>query len=381
MLFPLPLLAQEGSQAAARVITDSLSLSNSIVKSWDQIWKLTLDATDGFSFWSSIVRFALGLAVLALIYYFIQNANEIMRTQSFSKVIEMAMAPLVVLFLLGGDGYMLSRIVLLLRGVGRSLIAQVLTLQLAGLPINKSISQINSNLYAMQRIRQVFQECETLTGKSLTDCLNSKQAEAQGIIDQLSQSGPLQAAQGFLSTVLAASGPGQVAQGTRDFSSFMQGNFTQIIQDRLIPVIQTLLWAIQWGFVNCLEAALLLTALFSPIAVALMLFPVAGNALSAWFCGFIAILAMQLGYNLLVGLIAVVLTFTDQQTGQAGALGSASNFGFLLFISIFSPFLAVAVGRGGGAALYEGISRKAAALAGAAVQVVAQGVKFAVGVR
>ena len=223
MLFPLPLLAQEGSQAAARVITDSLSLSNSIVKSWDQIWKLTLDATDGFSFWSSIVRFALGLAVLALIYYFIQNANEIMRTQSFSKVIEMAMAPLVVLFLLGGDGYMLSRIVLLLRGVGRSLIAKVLTFQLAGLPINKSISQINSNLYAMQRIRQVFQECETLTGKSLTDCLNSKQAEAQGIIDQLSQSGPLQAAQGFLSTVLAASRPGQARKERETLAASCRG--------------------------------------------------------------------------------------------------------------------------------------------------------------
>lgn len=376
----LPLLAQEGSQAAAKIITDSLTLSNAIVKSWDQVWKLTLNAADGLSFWSGMVNFSLGIAVLALIYYFIQNANEIARTQSFSKVIEMVLTPLLVIFLLGGDGYMLSQIVLLLRGVGRSLIARILTFQLAGLPINNSISQVNSNLYAMQRIRQVFQECETLTGKPLTDCINSKQAEAQGIVDQLSQAVPLQAAQSFLSTILAA-GVGQAEQGVRDFGSFIQGNFTQIIQDRLIPVIQALLWAIQWAFVNCLEAALLLTALFSPISVALMLFPVAGNALSAWFCGFMAILGAQLGYNLLVGLVAVVLSFTDQQAGNANAIGAASNFGFLLFISIFSPFLAVAIARGGGMALYEGISRKAAALAGAAVQVVATGVKFAVGSR
>lgn len=364
----MPLLAQEGSQAAAQVIERSLNLSRNVAGNWDRSWEMLTDNSD-LSLWSAIVNFSLIVAVLSLIYYAISQANNVLNTVSFSKVVEMFITPIVVVFLLGGNGYFLAQVILILRGVGRSLIFDVLRLQLGGISLQSAINQVNSNMFATQRIRQVFQECASLTGEPLTQCLESKQAEAQAIIDAMGQDAPAQAAQSLLDTV------GDALRA--DAGQAIQGIFTQVIQSTAIPIIQTCLLALQWAYVNISEAALLLTALFAPIAVALMLFPVAGSMLSIWFTGFMAILAIQLGYVLLVGLAAAVLVMTDAQNQTA--ISAAGDYGFLVFISIFAPTLATAIGRGGGASVYQGIAQKAAQMAQATVQVVASGIKLAAG--
>lgn len=366
------LLAQEGSQNALKVIVDSLNLSGGVTESWNELWQALLLGANEQSLWQSIVQFALRIAVLALIYFAIQHGNEVMKTQSFSQVIEMFITPLVVIFLLGGNGQILSRIILVVRGLGRTLIGEVLSKQALGIALDRSIVEVNSNLYAMQRVRQVFQECAALTGQPLTDCITTKQSEAQAIVDGLGTQTPVQAAQAFLNNIAAMANPAATLGGVS--GSFIQGGFSQVIQDQLVPIIQALLYAIQWAFVNILEAALLLTALFAPIAVALMLLPMAGNALAAWFTGFISLLSIQLGYNLLVGLVALVLVHTDRQD----AVGVAGSFGFLVFLAIFSPALAVQIGRGGGAMLYDSISRYATAMLSTATQFVASGVQLAV---
>jgi hypothetical protein len=365
-------LAQEGSTAAAQVIEQSLNLSRGISASWDETWQTLLQEPNDFSLWTAIVRFSLTIAVLALIYYAVSQGNDILKTQSFSKIIEMFVTPLVVIFLLGGNGFMLANIILAIRGVGRSLITSILQLQLGGISMEQAINQVINNQFAVQRIRQVFQECATLTGEPLTQCLQSKQAEAQGIVDALSQQSnvPLQAAQALINlfgAVMAVGG---------GVPTMVQGAFSQIIQSRAVPIIQVILLAIQWAFVNMAEAALLLSALFAPIAVAMMLIPLAGNALIIWFCGFVSILGIQLGYVLLVGFMASVLVATDAQN----AIASAGDYGFLLFIAIFAPWIAYALGKGGGEQLYHGISQRAARLAQAGVQIIASGVKLAAGV-
>ncbi|MEH2026883.1 hypothetical protein [Nostoc sp.] len=121
-----------------------------------------------------------------------------------------------------------------------------------------------------------------------------------------------------------------------------------VFRDTAIPIIRFILYALQWGFVNILEAALLLTALFAPIAVGLSLLPLQGRPIWAWLTGFISLFGVQLGYNILVGLAAVVLVKSGAEL--------ASDVAFLCFLSIFAPVLAVLIAGGGGMAIYNGIS-------------------------
>lgn len=363
--FIQPILAQEGSRAAVEVIERSLQLSRAVAASWDQTWQMLLEGGD-LSLWSAIVTFSVRIAILALIYYVISQANEVMNTQSFSKIIEMFFTPLVVIFLLGGNGYILANIILMIRGVGRSLILDILQLQAGGIRTDEAINQVSTNVLAQQRIRQIFQECASLTGEPLNQCIESKQQEAQTIVDLLGQGSQMEASQNLLDLISDATALGSI-----------QGIFTQVIQSTAVPVLQTLLFALQWAFVNLSEAALLLSALFAPVAVALMLFPVAGSVLSIWFCSFVGILAIQLGYVLLVGFSSAVLVMADE---RQSAIAAAGDYGFLVFISIFAPYLAVAIGKGGGEQLYHGISQRVAAVAQSAVQVVAVSAKLAAGV-
>lgn len=363
-----PLLAQEGSRAAASVIERSLNLTRSVAGSWDRSWEMLTDNSD-LSLWSAVVNFSLKVALLALIYYAISQSNNVLNTVSFSKVVEMFVTPIVVVVLLGGNGYLLAQITLILRGVGRSLILDILQLQLGGISMQSAISQVNGNMLATNRIRQVFQECAALTGEPLRVCIDSKQAEAQTIIDALGQTASTTAAQNLLDTI------GDALRA--DAGQALQGIFTQVIQSTAVPIVQFWLLALQWAYVNISEAALLLTALFAPIAVVLMLIPIAGSALSIWFTGFVSILAIQLGYVLIVGIGASVLVATDAQNQTA--ISAAGDYGFLIFISIFAPTLATAIGKGGGQAAYQGISQKAGQVAQAGIQVVASTIKLAAG--
>jgi len=56
--------------------------------------------------------------------------------------------------------------------------------------------------------------------------------------------------------------------GIREVVLFIEGGFAQILQN---SIIETMLYAMQWGFVNILEASLLGTASFAPIALGLSL--------------------------------------------------------------------------------------------------------------
>jgi hypothetical protein len=180
--------------------------------------------------------------------------------------------------------------------------------------------------------------------------------EAQQIVDSLTSQDELRIAQDFwnmLGNLLGAAGDISTGLLGNMGLSMIDGGFAQVIQDRTLPIIQFILYIMQWAVVNLIEAALLMTALFAPIAVALSLLPLAGRPIFAWLSGFLGILAVQMGYNILVGLMAFVIVNIDNVSEVI------SSMGFLMFSAVFSPYLAYEIGRGGGVALYQGISNRA----------------------
>jgi hypothetical protein len=113
-----------------------------------------------------------------------------------------------------------------------------------------------------------------------------------------------------------------------------------------------------------------MTATLAPVALGLSLLTIGGTPILAWGSSFLGLFAAELGYNLIVGLVAVVIV-------KAGAQ-SFSDFAFLTLLSIFAPILALALGAGGGIAVYQGLQKGTASLTGATVDAASQGVKTAI---
>jgi hypothetical protein len=367
-------LAQAGSNAAADVIQKALELSENTRQSWAETWDFVL-AADELSLWGGIVKFSFGIAAFALVYLAIQYGSEIAKTKSIGTVIEMFIFPLTVLVLLGGNGRILAGLVLAIRGVAQAFMLNILSTSLGGVTMQKAIQELNHNNLAIARVRQLMSQCDGLVGAPLAECFDRASGEAQQIVDALTGQDELRVAQDFwhlISSLLGIQAGLAVDFAGSSALSFIDGGFAQVIQDRMLPLVQFILYIVQWAVVNLIEAALLMTALFAPIAVVLSLLPLAGRPIFAWLSGFLGILAVQMGYNILVGLMAFVIVNIDNVSE------AISGMGFLLFSAIFSPFLAYQIGRGGGVALYQGISNRAIFAVQAMSSLIAQATQVAI---
>jgi len=356
----ISLFAETGSQAAGSIVNQSIQLQSGIQESWNDIWLSVTDPETPASIWFVTVEAAQVLALFVLIYLLIQFGNEFSKTRYLGKVIEAFVWPVAVIIFLGGNGRLLSATVLTLRGVFDNILESMQRIQVAGIEIGVAARQLQLNGLGATRIRQLYNECEGLSGEELAQCFESKAEEAQGIVSALGSvdaevdTSPLQA---FLDTVLDFT----VVGGIQDVGNFFQGGFSTVVQDRLFPLVQTLLFALQWAFINAVEAALVLTAVLAPVALVLSLLPVSGKTIITWATAFISLYGVKLGYILLVGVVSSVLVNTD---GNAAEL--ASEYGFLTFVSIFSPVIATSLAGWGGLSLFQAISRRAASVTSAA---------------
>jgi hypothetical protein len=362
-------LGQVGSEAAARVIQDAFNLSEETRSSWQKTWGFAL-STDGNTLWVASVNFSLGIAAFALLYLAIQEGNEILKSQSWGKLVDIVVWPFIVVFMLGNNGFILANLVLAVRGIGQFFINGILVTSLGGVTMQDAIKNVNLNAVLIARIRQIYSDCDGLVGNPLKSCFEEKAQEAQAIVDSTQAGFPgfdASGAIGFINNIsldilglisptarVGAELGNAAAQGLA--TNGIEGAYTSVLQTTALPIIQFLLYAAQWVAVNLSEAALILTALFAPIALALSLMPIAGRMIFAWLAGFIGIMAYQLGYNLLIGLLAFMIV------NMEGAAETTSGIGFLLFAATGAPWIAFEIGRGGGTALYQGLSRRAAAI-------------------
>lgn len=171
------LLAQSGSGSAVEVLQDALLLSENTRESWQKTWDFSL-AADSNTLWAASVGFALGITAFALLYMAIREGDEIMKNQSWGKLIEMITWPFIVVFMLGNNGLILSGVVLTFRGVGQSLLDDILRTSLGGVNMQRAIQTVNLDAVTIARIRQVFGDCDGAVGAQLTTCFENAQVEA-----------------------------------------------------------------------------------------------------------------------------------------------------------------------------------------------------------
>lgn len=363
MLYPLHLAQLQdgdfpitgGEEDALGIVTQALALSRNTAQEWNIIWTITLDPLDG-GLWGGLVRLGLVLAAASVLFLALTTGKEIIEKQSWSELVSIFIWPLIIMLFLGNNGNALAQTTLFVRNFGYTQVQGVLDLQLGELTFRNAVSQVGISTAARQALENLYSECQGLVGTELIECWDEKADRAQEIIDEAEAQArtPLRGLRILGDLLINRRLVGAIGEvivnpeeGIQNFGSNanLAGSF---FKNALIPIIRLILSSLQWAFVNMLEAALLLTALFGPIALGMSLLPLQGRPIWAWLTGFISLFGVQLGYNIIVGLVAVVVV------RSGGEL--ATDIAFLAFLSIFSPALALLVAGGGGVALYNGIS-------------------------
>lgn len=340
------LLAQTTTGQALDILRDSLELSNNTAQSWASLWNQTIFFYNQSALWIALVTLGLTLAGASVLYLAVTEGKEIIEKQAWSGLATMLIWPLIVAVFLGNNGGLLSESIKFIRGVGLNEIQTVQEIQLSDFTLRQALQQISITQAAREQIDAIYNECIGKQGMDFADCLTENRPAIEQILAEAERANgrTLQALRDFvqgLFTVVA--NPGQIGE------NIANGNFSaSVFRSIAIPIVRFILSSIQWAFVNLLEASLLLTAAFAPIAMGLSLLPLQGRPIFAWLIGFISLLGVQLGYNIIVGLTAIVVVNSNGEL--------ITDIAFLFFLAIFAPILAVLISSGGGIALYRGIS-------------------------
>jgi hypothetical protein len=350
-------LAQTGADSAFTVITQTIDLSRSTAEAWNRVWTEIFRqniATGEAGLWVSLVRFSLTLAAICILFLAIKDGKNIVSRQSWSDLAAIFVWPLIVILFLSGDGNLLSNTVLFIRNFSTAQVRQVLEIQVGDLTFERAIANTSLTQSGRSQIDAIYLECRDKTGDALVRCWNdpAKQTAAQQIVadaERANGGNGLQVLRDYLSNLNSLVNP---------LGTFVERGLSGTLLDPLSAPLQKLaeliLWGLTWAFLNALEAALLLTGIFAPIAMALSIIPMEPKPIWTWLIGLASLYSMQLGWNLLVGIMSTVLVIAGAQT--------ITDLAFPLFIAIFAPSIVTTLSFRGGVAIYSAVSNSSSAI-------------------
>jgi hypothetical protein len=343
------LLADAELSTGQQLLSNSIKLNEAIVEAWNDVWFEVVSPDKPL--WQGLCIFGTTLAALSIIFVSLQMASRFGQGQLYFHDLAASFVwPLVIYIFLAGNGNFLGSSVLLIRNIAHDRITAILNIQLFDVTVRGALADLALHQAVKQQITAINAQCQGKTGQEYQACIEANQAKIEEIIAEAERNG----------------GTNFEAEKNSGFVEAIASAFTSTIDAVLIGFLQ----ACQWAFVNLLEAALLMTATLAPVALGLSLLTIGGTPILAWGSSFLGLFAAALGYNLIVGLVAVVIV-------KAGAQ-SFSDFAFLTLLSIFAPILALALGAGGGIAVYQGLQQGTASIASGATDAASQGMKTAI---
>ncbi len=197
-----------------------------------------------------------------------------------------------VLLLLINDGAGLRTTVLGLRELINLTNEQVLSVQVGNFTLEESFNNVvqSTNFSAWEQQRRM--ECESLTdGTVKAKCHQDLDQEIKETEAAVKQQNP-----GFLPNQWIANAVG----------------------DSFQRLLEIMLFGVGIAFQWLVEITLLLTALISPLAVAGSLLPLQQRPLFTWLTGFYSVGLCKLFYNIIVGLVAHILSYNTESGNPSG---------------------------------------------------------------
>ncbi len=346
----LSLLAAVGGKD---FVGDSLASSQAISVAWQDNWKAIFLQNN--SLYLSINYFASLIAVGAFLFFIVIWTRE-MITTGLLPAFERLTWLILVLLLLWQNGFWLSKLTLGIRDLIEDQTRQVLVLQMGELTMRDAVQDVVLTADAKHTIQSLFAECQAKTGKAQIECIDKTTDQAQKIVEQYEKGwgkGTLNGLRRWWDNVLKvreslkknAGEPEAVANV--DPFVLLHSSIIATTDTAQQAAARQILKAWQWAFANLMEAAMLMTALTGPIAVAGSVLPSGIRPLWAWLIGLFSLAMVKFYYNVIVGLIATVVVKAQAQY--------ESDFGFVVLLSILAPILAVALATGGGLAVYRAL--------------------------
>lgn len=334
------------NEDALKVLQSSIELGQETVKSWLTVWEDAIFNYQSSFFWIALVSLGLVLGTLSVIYLAITEGKTVLEKSNWQDLVKLLVWPMIILIFLGNNGSLLAQSIQAIRAIGLQQINNIQQIQISGMTLNNALETITISNAAKEQIESLANECNGKQGTDLTECLNTNASKAQEIVNQAQAQSQVEliALQALVGTLFT--GAAMIQPGLTSF--YLGTQASKIFRSSAMVIIRFILACVQWAFVNILEASLLLSACFAPIAMGLSLLPLQGRPIIAWLISFISLIGIQLGYNIVVGLAAVVIVHSHGEL--------ATDVAFLFFLAIFAPVLAIAIANGGGKAIYQGVS-------------------------
>ncbi|MGB5637263.1 MAG: hypothetical protein WBM86_31385 [Waterburya sp.] len=358
------LLAQSGSGGAINIIQNANTITQANAASWQSLWNDAISPSSDL--WKAIISLSQILLGLSFLYMAYKNSADFFSGYDYqlSKIIEFITPTLLVGILLANDGFFFVNLIQITRTVAYHQVELFYNANINGIQMKSAVEALEQTTRANMDARQLFRDCVDKSGQDLTDCLN-EQAKSTGL-QQIVQNNNNSLNGNFAQSMCG------LVPGCNLISSVVDGvangwNPSQIMADMFaspfIAIAQSILTALQWAVSNGIELALLLTALFGPLAAALTIMPVAGRMFWSWASGFAALLSFHFGYAILTGLMAITIYSMQSSSGNASGLAGIpellSDIGFLLFTAVVSPLIAGSIATFGGISLFSGFSKAA----------------------
>ncbi len=313
-------------QQAQQILQGSNTAQQAVSQSMDQLWNSTLNSTMYNAIAEIGVLFFSGTIAIFLFYWvkgMLEDGNNFVPWEQWI-LLAVAVA------LLANQGALMRDLTFSMRDLMNATNQKVLqSSSVNGMTLTTAFNQISSGTGVQSWYNQQVQTCQAIPDP----------VQQQKCIDD--------------ARVLAQQFAQQGGSGNQVNQSGFWSGVGSAIETALVGFLFALGVAVQW----LVEICWILTAFAGPIAVGGTLLPVKQKSLFAWLIAFYSIGLYKLFFNILVGMVAMVMIEAD----------NLNSLVFAVAVGLLSPILALVLAAGGGLATLTSLASIGGAVASAAV--------------
>lgn len=337
MFIPL-ILAQSSRQQPGQntgvtitreIIEGAANGSDLIVKGFEQDWQ---DFATGQSpIYLAVVSVSMLMAIVLVSFWSLGWYKQISDDGFSSNVVSEMVFPLLVILMLSNNGAMLANSSLALRNVTVKLNSTILSITKNGVTLKDAIRITNIDQSFILATQTAIAQCDKLP-TSQTDTQENTSNPRQQCVDKTIQKAQLDAQEIRRKRGLNS---GSGSWNPLDIGGEMVNNAIQ-------GFVYIILSGLSAGFQYIIQLSFLLIAYVAPIFLVLSLLPVSAKPIYAWLSGWLGLTLVLISYSIIVGIVASSIVNAP----------STNPLLTQLLQAFFSPLLAVAIGTGGGMAVF-----------------------------
>ena len=329
------------------ILTDIASDAVSISNGWDKFWEATYKKDNGL--WLAAISLSTLITTFSFLGFSISFFKSVL-TNKWNVALEQYVWVMIIMFMLADNGEMAVRVVKTMRYVAVEQTEVLYERTLAGVSIQKAITDILVSSNVKDQIRADFMACEAKTGQQQIECLDKVGELALKKIRQAEKKyGVLSGLERLRRRIIKSIKDikaGETGQGGP--ISIVLGSATQASLHLYLKIFQ-------FASAHLFELGLAMTGLYCPVALALSTLPLPTKFIWYWFQSYSSVAIAIWGYAVMVGIVAWGMVFSGVQT--------YTDTVFLAVVGVCAPFLSWKLASGGGTAIWSSVSNSVVTIA------------------